>query len=79
MEKQNENKKLISALALENLGMAKTLEQKLINLRGVLIGINVAIANEEKEEPHSLRENEEATNGVLKDCLETLTQIENNI
>lgn len=79
MEKQNENKKLISALALENLGMAKTLEQELINLRGVLIGINVAIANEEKEEPHSLRENEEATNSVLKSCIEVMTQIQNNI
>lgn len=79
MEKQNENKKFISALALENLGMAKELEQKLINLRGVLIGIDVAIANGEEEEPHSLRENEEATNSVLKSCIEVMTQIQNNI
>ena len=48
-------------------------------MRGVLIGINVAIANEEKEEPHSLRENEEATNSVLKSCIEVMTQIQNNI
>lgn len=79
MENQNENKKLISALALENLGMAKELERKLINLRSTLIGTGVAAIPDEEEGPHSLRENEEATNSVLKDCLETLTQIENNM
>lgn len=79
MENQNENKKLISALALENLGMAKELERKLINLRRTLIGTGVAEIPDEAEGPHSLRENEEATNSVLKSCIEVMTQIENNM
>ena len=79
MEKIDEGKRLISAIALDNLGITKELERKLINLRDTLIGTGVAATPEEEEGPHSLRENEEATNGVLKDCLETLTQIENNI
>lgn len=79
MEERNEVKRLISAIALDNLGIAKELEQKLINLRSTLIGTGVAAIPNEEEGPHSLRENEEATNSVLKDCLETLTQIENNM
>ena len=79
MEERNEVKRLISAIALDNLGIAKELEQKLINLRATLIGTGVAATLEEEEGPHSLRENEEATNSVLKNCLEILTQIENNM
>lgn len=79
MEEQTESKRLITEVALDNLGLAKELERKLINLRSTLIGINVAATLDEEEGPHSLRENEEATNSVLKDCLETLTQIENNM
>lgn len=79
MEKIDEGKRLISAIALDNLGMAKELERKLINLRSTLIGTGVAEIPDEAEGPHSLRDNEEATNSVLKDCLETLTQIENNM
>ena len=79
MEERDEVKRLISAVALDNLGIAKELERKLINLRATLIGTGVAATLDEEEGPHSLRENEEATNSVLKDCLETLTQIENNM
>lgn len=79
MEKIDEGKRLISAIALDNLGLAKELERKLIDLRSILIGTGVAATPDEEEGPHSLRENEEATNSVLKDCLETLTQIENNM
>lgn len=79
MEKIDEGKRLISAIALDNLGIAKELERKLIDLRSTLIGTGVAATLDEEEGPHSLRENEEATNSVLKDCLETLTQIENNM
>lgn len=79
MEERNEGKRLISAIALDNLGIAKELERKLINLRSTLIGTGVAATLEEEEGPHSLRDNEEATNSVLKDCLEILTQIENNM
>lgn len=79
MEEKNEGKRLISAIALDNLGIAKELERKLINLRSTLIGTGVAVTLDEEEGPHSLRENEEATSSVLKDCLETLTQIENNM
>ena len=79
MGERDEVKRLISAVALDNLGIAKELERKLINLRSTLIGTGVAATLDEEEGPHSLRENEEATNSVLKDCLETLTQIENNM
>lgn len=79
MGEQTESKRLITEVALDNLGLAKELERKLINLRSTLIGIGVAATLDEEEGPHSLRENEEATNSVLKDCLETLTQIENNM
>ena len=79
MEERNEVKRLISAIALDNLGITKELERKLINLRATLIGTGVAATPEEEEGPHSLRENEEATNSVLKNCLEILTQIENNM
>lgn len=79
MEERNEVKRLISDIALDNLGIAKELERKLINLRATLIGTGVAATLDEEEGPHSLRENEEATSGVLKSCLEILTQIENNI
>lgn len=79
MEERNEVKRLISAIALDNLGIAKELERKLINLRATLIGTGVAATLDEEEGPHSLRENEEATNSVLKGCLEILTQIENNM
>lgn len=79
MEERNEIKRLITEVALDNLGLAKELERKLINLRSTLIGTGVAEIPNEEEGPHSLRENEEATNSVLKNCLETLTQIENNM
>lgn len=79
MEERNEIRRLITEVALDNLGLAKELERKLINLRSTLIGTGVAVTLDEEEGPHSLRENEEATNSVLKDCLETLTQIENNM
>lgn len=79
MEERNEIRRLITEVALDNLGLAKELERKLINLRSTLIGTGVAATLDEEEGPHSLRENEEATNSVLKDCLETLTQIENNM
>lgn len=79
MEERNEVKRLISAIALDNLGITKELERKLINLRATLIGTGVAEIPDEAEGPHSLRENEEATNSVLKNCLEILTQIENNM
>lgn len=79
MEERNEIKRLITEVALDNLDLAKELERKLINLRSTLIGTGVAATLDEEGGPHSLRENEEATNSVLKDCLETLTQIENNM
>lgn len=79
MEERNEIKRLITEVALDNLGLAKELERKLINLRSTLIGTGVAATLDEEGGPHSLRENEEATNSILKDCLETLTQIENNM
>lgn len=79
MEERNEIKRLISDIALDNLGIAKELERKLINLRATLIGTGVAATLDEEGGPQSLRENEEATSGVLKSCLEILTQIENNI
>lgn len=79
MEERNEIKRLITEVALDNLGLAKELERKLINLRSTLIGTGVAATLDEEGGPHSLRDNEEATNSVLKDCLETLTQIENNM
>ena len=79
MEERNEIKRLITEVALDNLGLAKELERKLIDLRSTLIGTGVAATLDEEGGPHSLRENEEATNSVLKDCLETLTQIENNM
>lgn len=79
MEERNEVKRLISDIALDNLGIAKELERKLINLRATLIGTGVAATLDEEGGPQSLRENEEATSSVLKSCLEILTQIENNI
>ena len=79
MGERDEVKRLISAVALDNLGIAKELERKLINLRATLIGTGVAATLDEEEGPNSLRENEEATNSVLKGCLEILTQIEDNM
>ena len=79
MEERNEVRRLITDIALDNLGITKELERKLINLRATLIGTGVAATIEEEGGPNSLRENEEATNGVLKGCLEILTQIENNM
>ena len=79
MEERNEVRRLITDIALDNLGITKELERKLINLRATLIGTGVAATIEEEGGPSSLRENEEATNSGLKGCLEILTQIENNM